>query len=136
MTVTAAAPSTATPTDEPQVFGARPGEEPRLRLAGSWTIAHSAVLEAAGAALERAGVAAAQGARSGLTLDLSGVAALDTAGAWLVDRARARLEARGVPGISTIARGGPPTYRHRPPGEHDGKIRFLRPCPRRPARTA
>ena len=96
MTATAAAPSIATPTDEPQVFGARPGEEPRLRLAGSWTIAHSAVLEAAGAALERAGVAAAQGARSGLTLDLSGVAALDTAGAWLVDRARARLEARGL----------------------------------------
>jgi len=62
-----------------------------LVLAGEWTIEHGAALEEAGAALARAG----QGAQT-LALDLSSVAALDTAGAWVIDKARSQLAAAGV----------------------------------------
>jgi phospholipid/cholesterol/gamma-HCH transport system permease protein len=86
----------ASATNEPRVSEAPTQDGARLRLGGAWTLAHGAALEAASAALERAGAGATQAASGRLVLDLSEVAALDTAGAWLVDRARARLEARGL----------------------------------------
>ena len=63
----------------------------RIVLHGAWTIAGSAELEAAAAAIEREG----QGAQRAI-LDLSSIEAIDTAGAWLIDRARVRLRQAGV----------------------------------------
>ncbi len=62
-----------------------------LSLAGDWTVAHSAALEATADALaepDRKG--------GGAILDLSAVERMDTAGAWAIDRARTELDGRGV----------------------------------------
>lgn len=67
------------------------GDAPRFVLRGPWTIEGSAALEAAANAIERE----AMGARRAV-LDLSHVETIDTAGAWLVDRARVRLQQAGV----------------------------------------
>lgn len=63
----------------------------RLSLAGSWTIEASRAIEDAAAKL----VEAAKGARL-VVLDLARVERMDTAGAWLIDRARADLETAGI----------------------------------------
>ena len=60
-----------------------------LKLAGPWTI-QTEGLEEAGASIVEAG----RGARS-LVIDLSAVEALDTAGAWLIDKARSQLTEAG-----------------------------------------
>lgn len=67
------------------------GERDRLRLAlgGRWTAANAAAM---GKALD---AIPAQG-QSAATLDLGAIEALDTLGAWLLLRARARLEAGGT----------------------------------------
>ena len=63
----------------------------RLDLAGGWTIDFGARLEKEADAL----VADAEGAHEAL-IDLSGVEAMDTAGAWVIDRSVQALTARGV----------------------------------------
>lgn len=76
---------------EPEVTSDRAGDALLVRLTGPWTIGGDRALEDAAAEIERAGE------RFGSAIiDLSGVTALDTAGAWIVDRARARLSGRGV----------------------------------------
>lgn len=67
------------------------GDRLVLSLAGDWTVANSAELEAkAGSLVEPRPKA------SGAVLDLSGVDRLDTAGAWVIDRARAELTDAGI----------------------------------------
>ena len=63
----------------------------RLSLAGHWTLDSSASIEAGAKALLTEG-----GAARRAILDLGGVARLDTAGAWLIDRTRQQLGAKGV----------------------------------------
>jgi phospholipid/cholesterol/gamma-HCH transport system permease protein len=76
---------------EPEVSSDRSGDAIVLRLAGRWTIVASAALEAAAAEIEE------QAARFGSAIiDLATVEAIDTAGAWIIDRARVRLEKAGV----------------------------------------
>jgi phospholipid/cholesterol/gamma-HCH transport system permease protein len=76
---------------EPEVTSDRAGDALLVRLTGPWTIGGDRALEDAATEIERAGE------RFGSAIiDLSGVTALDTAGAWIVDRARARLNDRGV----------------------------------------
>jgi len=62
-----------------------------LNLGGHWTVEASAAIEARADAL----LAESDGARR-VVLDLGQVARLDTAGAWLIDRARQALDAKGV----------------------------------------
>jgi len=62
-----------------------------LKLTGGWTLEAGNKLESAAAGVEDAG--RAQGAAE---LDCSGIAAIDTAGAWILDRARQALLAQGV----------------------------------------
>jgi len=60
-----------------------------LALGGSWVTANAGKLDAALRDMSGAGIAEA-------TLDLSGIVAFDTAGAWLVHRTRRTLEAGGA----------------------------------------
>jgi phospholipid/cholesterol/gamma-HCH transport system permease protein len=77
--------------DSPRFTSARSDDAITITLAGRWTIGASAALEAgARAVLDQA--AAARRA----VLDLGSVAALDTAGAWLIDKIRRDLAAAGV----------------------------------------
>jgi phospholipid/cholesterol/gamma-HCH transport system permease protein len=85
---------------EPQVLSDANPDEVRLVLSGGWTLAAGGALEAASLAIERQ----ARGAPAAV-IDVSGVAALDTSGAWLIDRARVRLEKSGV--ATTIGWAGP-----------------------------
>lgn len=64
----------------------------RFALAGRWTIEGSAALEEAARQIQQDG----QGASRAI-LDLSSVEAIDTAGAWLLDKARVLLTEAGVP---------------------------------------
>jgi phospholipid/cholesterol/gamma-HCH transport system permease protein len=75
----------------PSVTSEKTGENVRLALAGGWTV------ETGNAAEQQAEqiVGAASGAQKA-TIDLGGVEHLDTAGAWLIDRAQAQLSASGV----------------------------------------
>lgn len=71
------------------------GQTIRFTLSGSWTIDASAALESgASAMVAEAGTAGA--ALEGAVFDLGRVERLDTAGAWLVDRSRRALAARGL----------------------------------------
>ncbi|HEV3042990.1 MAG TPA: MlaE family lipid ABC transporter permease subunit [Roseiarcus sp.] len=75
----------------PSITSEKTGESVRLALAGGWTVE-------AGKAAERQAediIGAASGAKKA-TIDLGGIQQLDTAGAWLIDRAQARLTASGV----------------------------------------
>ena len=63
----------------------------RLRLSGLWTIGASRRLEEGARRL----VAGGAGARQ-VTIDLSGIERMDTAGAWVIDRSRAELEKNGA----------------------------------------
>ncbi len=81
----------ATIQAEPEVSSDRLGDAIVMRLAGRWTIAASGGLETAAAELEQ------QGARFGsAVIDLASIEAIDTAGAWIIDRARMQLEKAGV----------------------------------------
>ena len=60
-------------------------------LSGDWTIDAGAALERSAATLAKAGL----GKRKA-RIDISGVDGLDTAGAWVIDRARQGLNAAGV----------------------------------------
>ena len=63
----------------------------RLRLDGDWTIEGERAVEKGAEQLVAAVVEAKRA-----VLDFSRVGRMDTAGAWLVDRARQTLSARGV----------------------------------------
>jgi phospholipid/cholesterol/gamma-HCH transport system permease protein len=62
-----------------------------LSLAGDWIVSFGAKLEASAAALDSAG-----DHPHSAVFDFSGVARMDTAGAWLIDRARFDLDKAGV----------------------------------------
>lgn len=63
----------------------------RLRLDGDWTIEASRAIESSADALVASGAEAKRA-----VFDFSRIGRLDTAGAWLLDRARQTLAARGV----------------------------------------
>jgi phospholipid/cholesterol/gamma-HCH transport system permease protein len=67
------------------------GTSARVLLRGDWTISASRALEIAAERL-----AGAAGRAGSVRIDFSGVGRLDTAGAWLIDKARGRMTARGV----------------------------------------
>ena len=71
-------------------------------LAGGWVVAAGRALETGGAAM----TSGALGAKS-VTIDLAGIDRMDTAGAWLIDRARAEVAAAGTP---TAYRGARPEH--------------------------
>ncbi|MEJ0092284.1 MAG: MlaE family lipid ABC transporter permease subunit [Methylocella sp.] len=75
----------------PTFSSERSGDAVRLSLAGHWTLDASAELEAEANAL----LAQGDGARQAI-LDLGAVDRLDSAGAWLIDRTRQDLGAKGV----------------------------------------
>ncbi|MGH6834628.1 MAG: ABC transporter permease [Methylocella sp.] len=77
--------------DDPEFSSERLGDAVRLSLGGQWTVKASAAIEAQADAL----LAESDGARR-VVFDLGRVARLDTAGAWLIDRARQKLDAKGV----------------------------------------
>jgi phospholipid/cholesterol/gamma-HCH transport system permease protein len=77
--------------DGPEFSSQRMGDAVRLSLGGHWTVDASAAIEARADGL----LAESAGARR-VVLDLGRVARLDTAGAWLIDRARQTLDAKGV----------------------------------------
>ena len=76
---------------EPTYSSERSGEALRLKLAGSWTIGQSA-LETCARKLAQEGKGAPN-----VIIDLSSIEAMDTAGAWVIDRARVEISARQVP---------------------------------------
>jgi len=76
-------------TDTPQARVSREGDHMRVSLSGAWTVANARDAEAAIGAVE------VKGARNLVTLDLSAVSDIDTAGAWLVHRERAHAEFAG-----------------------------------------
>ncbi len=82
--------------DEPQITGDSSGTLLSLALAGDWTVASDSALEEAAA-----GIITACAGKTTVVLDLSKVEAMDTAGAWVIDRARSRLADAGV--TATIA---------------------------------
>jgi phospholipid/cholesterol/gamma-HCH transport system permease protein len=63
----------------------------RLRLDGDWTIGASRAIESSAEALIAAGV---EGKRA--VFDFARIGRMDTAGAWLIDRARQTLAERGI----------------------------------------
>jgi phospholipid/cholesterol/gamma-HCH transport system permease protein len=77
--------------DGPEFSSQRSGDAVRLSLAGHWTLDASAAIESQADGL----LTESAGARQ-VVLDLGRVARLDTAGAWLIDRARQTLNAKGV----------------------------------------
>ena len=79
------------PPDLPDFSVETDGASARLLLRGAWTLSASRALESAAERL----AGAAGGARSAL-IDLTGVSRLDTAGAWLIDKARKQMAASGV----------------------------------------
>uniref|UniRef100_UPI003F9942B0 STAS domain-containing protein n=1 Tax=Rhodoblastus sp. TaxID=1962975 RepID=UPI003F9942B0 len=76
---------------EPAFSVERDGETLRLVLRGAWTISASRALENAAESLSAAGKGAAR-----VAIDLAGVARLDTAGAWLIDKARTQMATAGA----------------------------------------
>src|ERR1700719_4254240 len=77
--------------DGPEFPSRRLGDTVTLNLGGRCTVDASAAIEARADAL----LVESDGARR-VVLDLGRVARLDTAGAWLIDRARQTLDATGV----------------------------------------
>lgn len=76
----------------PTFSSERSGQAVRLKLAGHWTLDACAGIERGADAL----LSEARGS-SGAIIDLGDVQRLDTAGAWLIDKARQDLDAAGVP---------------------------------------
>ncbi|WP_294532405.1 ABC transporter permease [uncultured Rhodoblastus sp.] len=78
-------------TAAPRFSVEKDGENTRIALSGAWTIAASRVLEQSAKALAEAAHGAAK-----VSIDFAGVTRLDTAGAWLIDKARTSIAAAGV----------------------------------------
>src|ERR1700757_59600 len=86
-------------SEEPSIASERNGESVSLALAGGWTG------EKGRAAEKRAeGIVGALADAKRATIDLAGIEHLDTAGAWLIDRAQARLTAAGAAAVYSRAR--------------------------------
>lgn len=80
-------------------FAARPDADGlRVTLSGSWTLKQASIETAARALAEAAGKAPR------VVLDLGGVEAVDTAGAWLIDSCRARINGGGGEAVYEKAR--------------------------------
>ncbi|HWG06855.1 MAG TPA: MlaE family lipid ABC transporter permease subunit [Beijerinckiaceae bacterium] len=77
--------------DEPTFDSQNSDATVRLALHGRWTIDKSRSLERGAEELVEAA-----GASRHVVFDLAGVAGLDTAGAWLLDRSRSALEQQGA----------------------------------------
>jgi phospholipid/cholesterol/gamma-HCH transport system permease protein len=83
----------------PDVSRSRAGDGVRIALSGDWTLVASRLLE------EKADAIVSHGQGAGLAvIDLSGVSHLDTAGAWLINRARQELAHAGVSVVIEHAR--------------------------------
>jgi phospholipid/cholesterol/gamma-HCH transport system permease protein len=78
-------------TGTPQFAAKRLGSDVRVTLAGHWSVHNGREMERASRDL----VGAAEDAKV-IVFDLARVEALDTAGAWLIDRARALIEEKGA----------------------------------------
>jgi phospholipid/cholesterol/gamma-HCH transport system permease protein len=76
--------------EAPEFSSERLGDTVTLDLTGRWTVDAAAIEERADALL-----AESAGARR-VTLDLGQITRLDTAGAWLIDRTRQTLNAKGI----------------------------------------
>jgi phospholipid/cholesterol/gamma-HCH transport system permease protein len=77
--------------DRPEVRSVRAGDALRFSLLGDWTLVASRLLENSASAIVEEG----RSARFAI-IDLGGVSRLDTAGAWLINRARQELAEAGV----------------------------------------
>jgi len=77
--------------DEPQAEIERRGNELRAVLSGVWTSAHAGPVEQAAAAIMQEKQGAGQ-----VIFDLSGIASLDTLGAWVLDRTRHQIGELGA----------------------------------------
>ena len=77
--------------DGPQFSSQHVGDSVRLSLGGQWTVDASAAIEARADGLVRESAGAQK-----VIFDLGRIVRLDTAGAWLIDRARDTLGASGV----------------------------------------
>lgn len=75
----------------PQVMDDEPGAAAHLALTGRWTIEGDRALEEAGARILAIGLG-----RKTVRIDMTKVEALDTAGAWVIDKARTKLREQGV----------------------------------------
>jgi len=87
--------------DGPQFSSQRVGDSVRLSLGGHWTVDASAAIEARADGLLKESA----GARR-VVFDLGRIVRLDTAGAWLIDRARNSLGAAGVLWMVRTGAGG------------------------------
>jgi phospholipid/cholesterol/gamma-HCH transport system permease protein len=72
------------------------GANIRIALSGAWTIAASSVLEQSAKALAETSIAEAAKGAGTVSIDFTGISRLDTAGAWLIDKARARIAEAGA----------------------------------------
>jgi phospholipid/cholesterol/gamma-HCH transport system permease protein len=86
----------SSPSAEPGFSIERNGADMRIALRGAWTIAGSRALEKAAEALGAEGKGAASKGAANVAIDFSGVGRVDTAGAWLIDKARAQIAAAGA----------------------------------------
>jgi phospholipid/cholesterol/gamma-HCH transport system permease protein len=77
--------------DAPSVTPSVLGDGVVLSLGGAWTLAGGKALETAAMRIRSA---VGKGAKA--TIDLAGIERMDTAGAWLIDRARAEIAGAGV----------------------------------------
>jgi len=75
----------------PRFSSQRLGDSLRFHLGGRWTLEASDVIETRAEGLVAEGRAARR-----VVFDLGSVLQLDTAGAWLIDRARQTLDAQGI----------------------------------------
>ena len=84
--------------EQPGFSAQRDAHGYRMLLHGVWTVAWAHEAEAAALALQTGGDQAGHtsGAPGTLLLDLEPIARMDTAGAWLVDRTRQWLAAKGL----------------------------------------
>ena len=90
-------------SDAPSVTRKADADRLILSLAGDWIIGQGSRLETSAASLNAAGAEHPQD----VVLDLSGVEHMDTAGAWVIDRARYQFAEAGV---SAAYRGARPEY--------------------------
>ncbi|MBM3609787.1 MAG: MlaE family lipid ABC transporter permease subunit, partial [Alphaproteobacteria bacterium] len=82
--------------DGPRLEIRQAGDARVLALAGHWTIEHGSVLEQAGEELLRLGSGLEATAARRVEIDLAAISVLDTAGAWVIDKARSRLAGAGI----------------------------------------
>ncbi len=76
---------------DPGFSAKQEGDALEIALEGGWVVGASRALEDAAAALQEAG-----GRAKSVRFDFSGLERLDTAGAWMIDKARVTLNARGI----------------------------------------